>query len=271
MAQEYNYGHLSDAEYRKLAKAVNQRMVQAEKDGRTNDPQYMSLQRVLSSKGKGATKGGKYRFPEAPSRMTESDKQTYKQVLDEYRFALFASERSQKQAMQRRLTELEKIPALSSVVSDYRKTLSDKRRAFNIVFSQFTQSMTSRATGPMVEEIKRRFEKYLRTRSTYYSELTKEIKEWLLDALAAGALEGQFSGSSATYDSQDEIESLAEVAINLGHQLESKDTDDIDMSTDNKKEADWISDLLRRWLSMDATSRSRYGSIKDFIDDNWFH
>lgn len=271
MAQEYNYGHLSDAEYRKLAKAVNQRMVQAEKDGRTNDPQYMSLQRVLSSKGKGSTKGGKYRFPEAPSRMSESEKQAYKKVLDEYRFSLFASERSQKQAMQRRLKELEKIPALSSVVGEYRKTISDKRRDFNIVFSQFTQSMTSRATGPMVEEIKRRFEKYLRTRSTYYSELTKEIKEWLLDALAAGALEGQFSGSSATYDSQDEIESLAEVAISIGNKVNPSDEDDSGLGSDNKKEADWISDLLRRWLSMDSTSRSRYGSIKDFIDSNWFN
>ena len=271
MAQEYNYGHFSDAEYRKLAKAVNQRMVQAEKDGRTNDPQYMSLQRVLSSKGKGSTKGGKYRFPEAPSRMSESEKQAYKKVLDEYRFSLFASERSQKQAMQRRLKELEKIPALSSVVGEYRKTISDKRRDFNIVFSQFTQSMTSRATGPMVEEIKRRFEKYLRTRSTYYSELTKEIKEWLLDALAAGALEGQFSGSSASYDSQDEIESLAEVAINIGNKVNPSDEDDSNMGSDNKKEADWIIDLLSRWLSMDSTSRSRYGSIKDFIDSNWFH
>lgn len=271
MAQEYNYGHLSDDEYRKLAKAVNQRMVQAEKDGRTNDPQYMSLQRVLSSKGKGATKGGKYRFPEAPSRMSESEKQAYKQVLDEYRFALFASERSQKQAMQRRLKELEKIPALSSIVGDYRKSMSDKRVAFNIVYSQFTHSMTSRATGPMVDEIKRRFEKYLRTRSTYYSEMTKEIKEWLLDALASGALEGQFSGSSATYDSQDEIESLAEVAISIGNKVKPDDEDTTDIGSDNKKESDWIIDLLRRWLSMDATSRSRYGSIKKFIDDNWFH
>lgn len=270
MANEYEYGHLTDDEYRKLAKAVNQRMVQAEKDGRTSDPQYMSLQRVLSSKGKGATKGGKYRFPEAPSRLSESDKITYKKVLDEYRYSLYASERSQKQAMSKRLKEIENIPALSSVAKEYRKSLSDKQRAFYVVFNQFTQSTTSRATGPMVEEIKRRFEKYLRTRSAYYGELSKEVKEWLLDALAAGALEGQFSGSSATYDSQDEVDYVTEVSIELGEQITArKDAEGLD--TDNQAEADWINDLLRRWLSMDDTSRSRYASIKDFIDQNWFH
>lgn len=270
MAQEYEYGHLSDAEYRKLAKAVNQRMVQAEKDGRTSDPQYMSLQRVLSEKGKAATKGGKYRFPEFPSRLTNSEKVTYKKVLDEYRYSLYASERSQKQVFKKKLDELEKIEALRGLVGEYRKGLTDKKRSFDVVFNQFTEAQTSRATAEGVEEIKRRFWVYLKSTSTYYSQLTEEVKEWLLNALAAGALEGQFESSSPTYASQDDVDYVTEVAIELGEEIKAR-KDAEGLNPDNQAEADWINDLLRRWLAMDDTSRSRYASIQDFIDQNWFH
>lgn len=272
---------LTDAEYKRIAKTLNQRMVQAEHDGRTNDPQYKQLQHVLKKiVGTTQSSSGNYRFPVGIKQKDEATVKRLKQIADDYTWALFASDKSKLDAIRRRAKELKgnvETEDIAQYLLDrsqqfYSKTgkesaklLKAKATDFDKLWVTFRQSDFSRATGPFVSEIKRRFKQYLDGGNVSgYSSLSDQQKDLLLQLLVKAVLLGHFP-SSYSFDSEQEIETMVTNIKDTPKEIDEKALD-----FKNRQNASYYVKLLDQWNMMDFKSRQQYNDdFNEYFKKKW--
>lgn len=272
---------LTDAEYKRIAKTLNQRMVQAEHDGRTNDPQYKQLQHALK-KIVGATKSasGNYRFPVGIKQKDESTVSRLKQIANDYTWALFATDKSKLDAIRRRAKELKRNVETEDIAQylldrsqkfyaktgkESAKLLKAKATDFDKLWVTFRQSDFSRATGPFVSEIKRRFKKYLDGGNVSgYSSLSDQQKDLLLQLLVKAVLLGHFP-SSYSFDSEQEIETMVTNIKDTPKEIDEKTID-----FKNRQNASYYVKLLDQWNMMDFKSRQQFNDdFNEYFKTKW--
>ena len=272
---------LTDAEYKRIATTLNQRMVQAEHDGRTNDPQYKQLQHALKKiVGTTQSASGNYRFPVGIKQKDESTVSRLKQIADDYTWALFATDKSKLDAIRRRAKELKRNVDTEDIAQylldrsqqfyartgkESAKLLKAKATDFDKLWVTFRQSDFSRATGPFISEIKRRFNQYLDGGNVSgYSSLSAQQKDLLLQLLVKAVLLGHFP-SSYSFDSEQEIEMMV---TNI--QDTPKEIGEEALDFKNRKNASYYVKLLDQWNMMDFNSRQQFNAdFGEYFKQKW--
>ena len=278
--------NISNKELPKLAKKLNQRMVEFYRQGKTNDPEYKALQNALSQNPLARQdKNGMWKFPQGTKQIDEAlqkgDRKLTKAVrelktaLSDYEWGLFKDDKSKENAIRRAANNALKYRETKEWGKSVKRELElakkaptpeAQRKRFDILWNNWKsstgQSQQAHITGKAIVEIKRRFRMHMQY-FPGWSSLTAKEQDEALSVLAESAIRGDFRGRQYHYENE-----LVEVMQEAQKQTSAQNTVQNGATVQEANSMQLFHEVMSDWLAMDKTSKSKYNDFRDFYNSN---
>lgn len=278
--------NISNKEIPKMAKKLNQRMVEFYRQGKTNDPEYKELQNALSQNPLARQdKNGMWKFPQGTKQIDEAlqkgDRKLTKAVrelktaLSDYEWGLFKDDKSKENAIRRAANNALKYRETKAWGKSVKRELElvkkaptpeAQRKRFDILWNTWKsstgQSQQAHITGKAIVEIKRRFRMHMQY-FPGWSSLTAKEQDEALSVLAESAIRGDFRGRQYHYENE-----LLEVMQEAQKQTSAQNTVQNGATVQEANTMQLFHELMSDWLAMDKTSKSKYTDFRDYYNRN---
>lgn len=278
--------NISNKELPKLAKKLNQRMVEFYRQGKTDDSEYKALQNALSQNPLARQdKNGMWKFPQGTKQIDEAlqkgDRKLTKAVRDmktalsDYEWGLFKDDKSKENAIRRAANNALKYRETKAWGKSVKRELElakkaptpeAQRKRFDILWNTWKsstgQSLQAHITGKTIVEIKRRFRMHMQY-FPGWSSLTAKEQDEALSVLAESAIRGDFRGRQYHYENE-----LVEVMQEAQKQTSAQNTVQNGATVQEANSMQLFHEVMSDWLAMDKTSKSKYDDFRDYYNRN---
>lgn len=278
--------NISNKEMPKVAKKLNQRMVEIYRQGRTDDPEYKALQNALSQNPLARKdKNGMWKFPQGTKQIDEAlqkgDRKLTNSIrelkvyLSDYEWSLYKDDKSKENAIRRAANEALKHRETKEWGKSVKRELElvkkaptpdAQRKRFDILWKTWKtstgQSQQAHISGKDIVEIKRRFRKHMEYFPGWPNLTEKEQKE-ALSVLAESAIRGDFRGRQYHYE-----EELVEVMQEAQKQTSAQNTVQNGATVQEANSMQLFHEVMVDWIAMDNKSKSIYKDFRDYYNRN---
>lgn len=280
--------NITNKEMPKLAKRLNQRMVELYRQGKTNDPDYKALQNALSQNPFAKQdKNGMWKFPQG---MTEINRalsaddrnltkavREMKTMLSDYEWGLYKDDKQRENAMRRAANEAMKHEvtrewgiqvkrSLSLALSKEDKTA--RSSAFKMLWEKWRtstgQDTAAHITGKDIVTMENRFKMHMKS-FPGWAGMTRAEQKTAISVMVQAAIRGDYRGRRYKYEDE-----LATILIETKDKYKARKLVDNGATPAEANTMQLFREALVDWNALDKTSKKKYhNNFKEYYDANF--